>query len=191
MTPVSWSSWALGLLALAGLQSPASAPSARSAPPPGPGHIVYPRGVALPVAGGAVRVSSMLSVPAAMRFGEYVWREPARPAGETWVRVDLGRQVLSVFRGGDEVGTAVVLFGADGRETPRGSFRVLERDRDHVSSTYGAPMPFMLRLTADGVAIHASDVRQGRATHGCVGVPPAFAERLYGAARRGMRVYVV
>jgi hypothetical protein len=35
------------------------------------------------------------------------------------------------------------------------------------------------------VAVHGSDVRWGRATHGCVGVPGAFARRLFAAAKEG------
>ena len=52
-------------------------------------------------------------------------------------------------------------------------------------------MPFMLRLTGDGVAIHASNVRQGWATHGCIGVPPDFARKLFSATARGDMVVIV
>jgi lipoprotein-anchoring transpeptidase ErfK/SrfK len=48
----------------------------------------------------------------------------------------------------------------------------------------------MLRLTNDGVAIHGSDVRFGYATHGCVGVPTAFARKLFEATKIGDRVIV-
>jgi lipoprotein-anchoring transpeptidase ErfK/SrfK len=51
-------------------------------------------------------------------------------------------------------------------------------------------MPFMLRLTADGVAIHASNVRKGWATHGCIGVPEFFARRLYAEMKLGDRVFI-
>jgi lipoprotein-anchoring transpeptidase ErfK/SrfK len=52
-------------------------------------------------------------------------------------------------------------------------------------------MPYTLRLTNDGVSIHASDVRWGAATHGCIGVPLAFAQRLFEAATVGDEVSVV
>ena len=48
--------------------------------------------------------------------------------------------------------------GADGKETPLGDFPILQKAADYHSRTYDAAMPFMLRLTADGVAIHASNV---------------------------------
>ena len=63
----------------------------------------------------------------------------------------------------------------------------MERAREHRSSLYDADMPFMLRLTGDGVALHASDVRFGRATHGCIGLPPAFAEKLFDQVRAATR----
>jgi lipoprotein-anchoring transpeptidase ErfK/SrfK len=52
-------------------------------------------------------------------------------------------------------------------------------------------MPYTLRLTDDGVSIHASDVRWGAATHGCIGVPIAFAERLFDVTRIGDEVMIV
>jgi lipoprotein-anchoring transpeptidase ErfK/SrfK len=51
-------------------------------------------------------------------------------------------------------------------------------------------MPYTLRLTDDGVSIHASSVRWGAATHGCIGVPLPFAERLFNAVRIGDEVVV-
>jgi hypothetical protein len=49
----------------------------------------------------------------------------------------------------------------------------------------------MMRLTRDGVAIHASNVRFGWASRGCVGVPQEFAERLFALARVGDVVTIV
>ena len=107
------------------------------------------------------------------------------------MRIDLGRQTLSVFRAGNEIGTAIVLFGADRKPTPLGVFPVLAKAITHRSTLYNAEMPFMLRLTADGVAIHASNVHKGAATHGCIGVPPAFARLLYGQMQIGDQVAIV
>ena len=101
------------------------------------------------------------------------------------MRIDLTRQLMSVFRGGHEIGSAVILYGTDGKPTPTGSFSILEKDADHYSHSYDAPMPYMLRLTNDGVAIHGSNVREGYATHGCIGVPLDFARLLFAAATQG------
>lgn len=136
-------------------------------------------------------VKSLLNSRRPIRFGDYVWNDAGVPKGPVWVRVDLSRQTLSIFRAGNEIGTTVVLFGTDGKPTPRGVFPVLAKAEVHRSSLYDADMPFMLRLTGDGVAIHASRVLEGSATHGCVGVPFEFARLLYSQISRGDRVVIV
>jgi lipoprotein-anchoring transpeptidase ErfK/SrfK len=136
-------------------------------------------------------ITTILNVPGKMTYGDFRWDDRGVPAGPTWIRVDLKSQVLSVFRGGQEIGTAVILYGADGVPTPTGRFPILAKLKDHRSQTYDAPMPYTLRLTADGVSIHASDVRWGYATHGCIGVPAAFAAKLFAAASLGDEVFII
>jgi lipoprotein-anchoring transpeptidase ErfK/SrfK len=131
-------------------------------------------------------VRSLLNVTRPLYYGDYAWNEDGvAPSGPTWVRIDLARQTISVFRNGHEIGTAIVLYGTDGKPTPTGVFPILSKAERHRSTLYDADMPFMLRLTGDGVAVHASDVQRGRATHGCIGIPPAFAKLLYAQVKRG------
>ncbi len=141
--------------------------------------------------GPASGVVSILDVPDRMHYGQYVWNDRGVPQGPLSVRVDLSRQLISVFRGGQEIGTAVVLYGGNGKPTPTGDFPILQKAADYHSATYDAPMPYMLRLTKDGVAIHASNVRQGWATHGCIGVPLEFARRLFAEVKLGDKVVIV
>jgi hypothetical protein len=137
-------------------------------------------------------VQSILNVRKRMEFGDFVWNDRNVPGGTVWVRVDLKSQILSVFRGGHEIGTAVILYGADEKETPDGTFPVLAKIKDHRSATYdNAPMPYTLRLTGDGVAIHGSNVRWGAATHGCIGVPVDFAAKLFAEVDKGDQVVIV
>lgn len=134
---------------------------------------------------------SLLRVARSMEYGDFVWNDAGVPAGPVSIRVDLRTQLISVFRAGHEIGTAVVLYGADAKETPLGRFPILWKGKDHRSSLYDAPMPYTMRLTGDGVAIHGSDVRWGAATHGCIGVPTDFAARLFAAAAVGAPVTIV
>lgn len=137
-------------------------------------------------------IKSLLDVREPMKYGEYRWDERGVPRGRTWARVDLNTQLISVFRAGHEIGTAVVLYGADGLPTPTGKFPIRAKTRNHRSRTYdNAPMPYSLWLTRDGVAIHGSNVRWGFATHGCVGVPSAFAGKLFAALNVGDEVQIV
>lgn len=135
-------------------------------------------------------VRRILDLKKPLSHGDYVWDESGAPDGPVVITVDLAAQVVSIFRAGYEIGTAAIIYGADNMPTPLGVFPILQKDADHVSNLYDAPMPYMLRLTNDGVAIHASDVRYGNATHGCVGVPTGFARKLFAATRIGDRVIV-
>lgn len=144
-----------------------------------------------PISVAQVEVSSFLPVHGPMHYGQYLWNERGVPPGRSWILVDLDSQIISVFRGGREIGTAVILYGGDSTPTPLGRFRVLARLRNHRSSLYDAPMPFTIRLTDDGVSIHGSSVVRGAATHGCIGIPTAFAARLFEAIRQGDEVTIV
>lgn len=130
-------------------------------------------------------IQSLLKISKKMRFGDFIWDDGDVPAGPSWILVDLSLQTISIFRGGHEIGTAVILYGSDDTPTPTGVFPIIERARRHRSTLYDADMNYMLRLTMDGVAIHASSVREGYATHGCIGIPNAFAERLFDTMSRG------
>ena len=142
-------------------------------------------------AGAPAPLRTALNIKAPMTYGDFVWNDAKVPEGPLWIRVDLGAQIISVFRGGHEIGTSVVLYGADKKPTPIGNFPVMAMMKDHRSSLYDAPMPYTLRLTGDGVAIHGSNVRWGAATHGCIGVPKDFAAKLFEVAKVGDRVTIV
>jgi lipoprotein-anchoring transpeptidase ErfK/SrfK len=136
-------------------------------------------------------VTHILPVDGPMRHGEWHWDEAGSdPAAPLVITVDLAAQVLSAFRGGREIGTAVILYGADAKPTPLGVYPITQKARRHTSNLYDAPMPYMLRLTNDGITIHASPVAEGYMTHGCIGVPLPFAARLFGAAKLGDKVIV-
>lgn len=137
-------------------------------------------------------IKSILDVRRPMTYGQFMWNDQGIPAGPAWIRVDLHAQLMSVFRSGHEIGTAVILYGADGLPTPTGKFPILAKLKDHRSLTYdNAPMPYTLRLTPDGVSIHGSNVRWGFATHGCIGIPKAFAAKVFDAVKTGDEVLIV
>jgi lipoprotein-anchoring transpeptidase ErfK/SrfK len=137
-------------------------------------------------------VRRILDIPGPLKMGEFHWDESGAPAdGPVVITVDLEAQTLSIFRGGYEIGAAAILYGRDDKPTPLGAFPITQKKARHVSNLYGSPMPYMMRMTDDGISIHGSDsVAPGFATHGCVAVPNAFAKKLFEAAKLGDIVIV-
>lgn len=131
-------------------------------------------------------IKSVMTIDGPLGHGNYYWDESRAPAsGPMLITVDLAAQTLSVFKDGHEIGVSVILYGTPEKPTPLGAFPITQKDADHVSNIYDAPMPFMLRLTNDGVAIHGSDVEWGYGTRGCIGVPTAFAKLLFDQVKLG------
>lgn len=136
-------------------------------------------------------IKRILPITGPIRYGEWHWDEAGVAPGPLVMTVDLEARVISVFRGGYEIGAAAVLLGTDNHPTPLGVFPIMSKERHNVSEKYNnAPMPYTLRLTHDGVAIHGSDVENGYASHGCVGVPEGFAAKLFAIAKRGDKVII-
>lgn len=202
-----WSGWAIrtgllvggvaaamGAAALVPANSPAAAPArpAAAAPQPKPAAAKPPvPKPAEPPAEPQLVVKRILDIPGPIRFGEYYWDAKGIPAdGPLTITIDLEAETMSVFRDGYEIGATAILYGADEKPTPLGVHKITQKKVHHISNLYGAPMPYMMRLTNDGVAIHASEVEMGAATHGCIGVPLPFAKLLFAQAKLGDRVII-
>jgi hypothetical protein len=187
-----------GLIARPTAPAPPSPPRAVAAAPLAPAAAAEPATglpaslatMPLPGTDSAFVVKRILTLDGPLKHGDYAWDDKDVPPGPLVITVDLEAETLSVFRGGYEIGVAAVLYGATEKPSPLGTFPITEKDADHVSNLYDAPMPYMLRLTNDGVAIHGSEVAWNRATHGCIGVPVAFAKLLFAQARIGDRVII-
>jgi len=124
--------------------------------------------------------------------GEYVWNPDGAPEGELEIVVSIPMQLAYVYRGGQLIGASTVSTGRPGHDTPTGTFTILQKRRTHFSNIYdNAPMPFMQRLTWDGIALHAGQIPGTPASHGCVRLPTAFARTLFGATGVGTRVHIV
>jgi len=168
------------------------APAAAPTPAQAPAALAPALKSAAKPAGGGFVIKSILPIEGTIRYGDWFWDESAAPAaGPLVITVDLQARVISAFRDGHEIGTAVVLLGTQEHPTPLGTFPILTKERNNVSEKYNnAPMPWTLRLTWDGIAIHGSPVMNGYASHGCIGVPDDFAAKLFGAAKRGDKVII-
>ena len=83
-----------------------------------------------------------------------------------------------------------VSTGTKSHPTPLGVFAVIQKNRHHVSNLYGAPMPYMQRLTWSGTALHTGALPGYPASHGCIRLPNEFAQLLWKATKLGARVIV-
>ncbi|MCP2017318.1 MAG: L,D-transpeptidase family protein [Erythrobacter sp.] len=137
-------------------------------------------------------VRRILPIDGPIKYGEWHWDDEGVPDGPLLVTVDLEARVISIFRGGYEIGAAAVMLGTDEHPTPTGVFPILWKQRHNVSEKYGnAPMPWSMFLTTDGVAIHGgSVVENGYASHGCIGVPDDIAKRLFAIAKKGDKIVI-
>jgi lipoprotein-anchoring transpeptidase ErfK/SrfK len=140
----------------------------------------------------AAETSSIEAEATELRPGRSIWRPEAATEGPVEVVVSLPQQLAYVYRGDTLIGMSTVSTGMEGHETPTGSFSILQKRERHFSNRYNnAPMPFMQRLTWDGIALHAGAIPGTPASHGCVRFPMAFARHLYGVTQLGARVHIV
>lgn len=126
-----------------------------------------------------------------LKPGEFEWHPEASPAGDVVMLVSLPMQEIHVYRGDVRIGRASISSGKAGHDTPVGAFPILQKRKVHHSSLYDdAPMPFMQRLTWDGIALHAGKNPGYPASHGCIRLPHEFAKLLFDATDHGQVVVV-
>ncbi len=124
--------------------------------------------------------------------GAFVWQPELAAAGPVEIVVSIPLQIAYVYRGGTLIGVSTVSTGRPGHTTPVGRFEILQKRREHYSNLYNnAPMPFMQRLTWDGIALHAGQIPGRPASHGCVRLPLEFARHLFGVTAVGASVHII
>ena len=121
---------------------------------------------------------------------QFVWKDNGSSEPVSIV-VSLLEQRAFVYRGSVMIAATTISSGKDGKDTPLGTYPILQKNAVHKSSLYDdASMPFMQRLTWDGIAIHAGRNPGFPASHGCIRVPLGFARQLFGVTTLGTTVTV-
>ncbi len=139
--------------------------------------------------------------------------------GATAITINLTEQRAYFYKDKKLVGESKISTGKKSFETPPGHYKVIQKDKEHVSNLYGdyldesgevlkknvdtskdpkpegaefrgAKMPFFLRFNG-GYGMHAGYVPRYRASHGCVRMPREMAEHFFEAAESGTPVTVV
>jgi hypothetical protein len=138
--------------------------------------------------------------------------------GAPKIVVHLTKQRAFFYKGKHLVGESSISTGRRGFETPPGTYRVIQKDENHVSNLYGsyvdedgtvvqgnveagkdpmpdgtefrgAPMPYFLRFTR-GYGMHAGYVPRYRASHGCIRMPREMAKHFFDAVEEDTPVVV-
>jgi len=112
-----------------------------------------------------------------------------------YVLVDLSEQMAYAIEDGAVVFDGRISSGKPGHETPEGDFTLLQKKRHHKSNLWpkpkgGAKMPYMMRLTNTGIAMHLGYVSNRAASHGCIRLKKGFAKEMFNWIKVGTRVYV-
>ena len=126
-----------------------------------------------------------------LKPGQFTWHPERSPSGPVAIIVSLPDQLVHVYRNGIRIAVSTCSTGKPGHDTPTGVFTILQKDRNHHSSTYNnAPMPNMNRLTWSGVALHAGNLPGYPASHGCVRLPLEFSKLLFTVTHVGTAVII-
>lgn len=139
-------------------------------------------------------------------------------SGSPSIKIKLTEQKAYFYKGGQLVGISQLSTGREGTGTPTGSFKIIQKDRDHVSNLYGdyvdsadnvvmanvdvnkdpkppgtrfkgAPMPYFMRVVG-GVGLHAGYLPGYPASHGCIRMPEFMAENFFRSVAQGTPVTI-
>ena len=157
--------------------------------------VVAPRPAAQPAVAPAPAPAAPRPAPAAPPAPPAKPAVPAKPAGvpcAATVRacIDLAHNKAWLLRGGVvEYGPVPITSGRSGYRTPVGTFRVLSKERVHLSRAFdNAPMPYSV-FFIPGIAFHQGSLSV--TSHGCIHLSKAAAIRFYGSLARGDVVQAV
>ncbi len=123
--------------------------------------------------------------------------------GDTYIEVDITNQHVWLYKDGALVMDSDCVTGTQtnpDRATPTGVFQVWtrERDRDLVGEGYTAPVDYWMNVSWCGVGLHdlnraayGGDIYMYNGSHGCINLPPDFAEDLFYAIEVGIPVLII
>lgn len=115
----------------------------------------------------------------------------AKPQGPLIISISIDQQKVRVYDSNGLFAESPVSTGTKSHPTPMGVFSVIQKHRMHHSNIYsGAPMPYMQRITWSGIAMHQGVLPGYPASHGCIRMPMAFAQKMWVWTKMGARVLV-
>src|SRR5438874_13774831 len=138
--------------------------------------------------------------------------------GSPSVKISLGEQRAYFYKSGVLVGVSQLSTGREGLNTQLGTFKIIQKDKDHASSLFGdyvdsggnvvkpnidvtkdpkppgthfkgTPMPYFMRIVS-GTGMHAGYLPGYPASHGCIRMPEFMAENFFRSVSVGTPVTI-
>jgi len=138
--------------------------------------------------------------------------------GSPSVKISLSEQRAYFYKAGVLVGVSQLSTGREGLNTPAGNYKIIQKDKDHVSSLFGdyvdssgkvvvpnvdikkdpkppgthfqgTPMPYFMRIVS-GTGMHAGYLPGYPASHGCIRMPEFMAEDFFRSVSVGTPVTI-
>ena len=139
-------------------------------------------------------------------------------SGKPSIKIKLSEQRAYFYKGNQLVGISQLSTGREGMGTTAGSYKIIQKDQNHVSSQYGdyvdsadnvvvanvdvgkdpkppgthfkgAPMPYFMRIYG-GTGMHAGYLPGYPASHGCIRMPEFMAENFFRSVSTGTPVTI-
>lgn len=159
------------------------------------------------------------STPVAQTHDTVSYWDGQGVSGSPSIIISLSEQQARFYKGGQLVGISALSTGRAGYETPTGSFKVIQKNKNHRSNLYGdyvdstgnvvvadvavredpqppgtsfrgASMPYFMRIHG-GVGLHAGFLPGFPASHGCIRMPDHMAQTFFNNVSIGTPVRVI
>jgi len=167
---------------------------------------------------GGKRVPARPNEDKRMNFDNVSYWDGDAASGSPRIRISRSEQKAFFYKGDQLVGVSAISTGREGFDTPAGSYKIQQKNRDHVSSKYGdyvdaegnivmkdvdrtkdkmppgarydgAKMPFFMRVNG-GVGMHEGFLPGYPASHGCIRMPGFMAETFFNNVQVGTPVSI-
>mgnify|MGYP000642060552 CR=1 FL=1 len=139
--------------------------------------------------------------------------------GSPLIKINRAQQKAFFYKGSVLVGVSRISSGTEDHGTPRGNYKISQKNKDHVSSIYGvfknkatgattndnvdirvdkvppgevfynAPMPNFMRFNG-GIGMHTGFLPGYAASHGCIRMPHHMSEHFFENVQMGTPVIV-
>jgi hypothetical protein len=141
-------------------------------------------------------------------------------SGAPSIVIDLSEQQASFYKGGKLVGVSAISSGREGYGTPKGHYKITQKNPDHASNLYGdyvnaqgdvlvknvaykkdpmppgarfagSPMPYFMRLGRTAVGLHQGFLPGVPDSHGCIRMPERMVKIFFDNAPAGTPVTII